>query len=763
MTLEKERTNIKTFFSRDSWLKILCIAGSFALCCMIALVSTVPQTHNIKEGQISPETITAPRDFVDQDATQKLQDEERAKIGPVYKLDSNVTQSSLNALAADFGKFESIRSYAQQVYVNAQITTLQTAENQRVQSELQNTPGVFSSAGATPKPTPKTITAEDVKFDPANINWDAVVPEEEQAKIRNMLPAYLDESDWQVLAVMTKEALSALYSQVYGQCRQEMSSGFKEEQTNEAVSRIVLEATGQLNLPAQESSLVTKCLQQDIKANNVFDQQATQLQQDAAANSVKPVTYMKGQNIVVQGEVVSTEAYSVLNQLGLLDQPDSGLDFTVSTILYIALLFVFYIIYAVNFEKKLSANTKHVAILAILAVLVMGLTAILARTAPNLLLTYMVVILAAVLISTRSAVSFGAFISLLAVTVLTSKQAFFTEFAFIQVVVTITGGIFAAALLRRFAQRGALILAGLLAGAPAVALQVILWKASMVALSAVLTNMVWAVAGGVVSGVVAVGLLPALESLFKITTPAKLLELSDPNHPLLKRLLMEAPGTYHHSLYVGNLAEAACEAVGANALLARVGAYYHDVGKLKNPMYFVENQRAAGNPHDYMEPSASAQVIMDHVDIGLELLAKYNIPTEIRRIVQQHHGNTPVAYFYHKAKKAESGNTDINDFRYPCPRPDTKESAVVMLADTVEAAMRSLDAPTGQEMFAFIQKLIQSKYDDGQLDLAPLTRRDLTLIARAFANVYGGMLHNRIKYPRLNLDGDKDENNSVRE
>ena len=762
--MEKERTNIKTYFSKDNWLKILCISGSFALCCLIALASTAPETHNIKEGQISTETITSPRDFVDQDATKKLQDEERAKIGPVYKLDSNVTQSSLNALAGDFGKFDSARTYAQQLYVNAQISQLQAAENQRVQSELQNASSSGYTNSYSAKPTPKTITAADVAFDPAAINWASAISEEEQTKIKGMLPGYLTDSDWIVVAGMSADRLSSLYNATYSNCRLELTTGFKDEAASEVLSRIALRVTQQTNMNAQETGLVTECLQQDLKANYLFDQQATQLQQESAANSVKPVTYMKGQNIVVRGEIVSTEAYNVLTQMGLLDQPESELDFTLSTILYIALLFVFYIVYAAHFEKKLSANTKHVAILAILTVLAMGLTAVLARVAPSLLITYMVVILAAVLISTRSAVSFGAFISFLIVTVLTSKQAFFTETAFMQAVASITGGIFAAALLRKVSQRAALILAGLLASVPGVVLQVILWKANLVASSAVFSNMGWAVAGGLISGIVAVGLLPALESIFKITTPAKLLELSDPNHPLLKRLLMEAPGTYHHSLYVGNLAEAACEAVGANSLLARVGAYYHDVGKLKNPMYFVENQRAGINPHDNMDPGMSAQVIMNHVDAGTELLSKYNIPTEIKRIAQQHHGNTPVAYFYHKAKKAENGNAaDIKDFRYPCPRPDTKESAIVMLADTVEAAMRTLEDPLGQEMFGFIQKLIQSKYDDGQLDLTPLTRRDMTLIAQAFADVYGGMLHNRIKYPRLNLNEDKDENNTLRE
>lgn len=725
------------------------------------LVSTAPETHNITEGEISTDTITAPRDFVDEAATQKLQEEERAKIGPVYNQNNSITQESLDTLAADFTAFESARDWAQQYYVNAQVSALQAAENQRVQTEIQsmqNNPKA-SGASALPAPTADVITAEDVVFTPESIDWQAILPEEEQTRIHGMLPTYLGDSDWITLISMTKERLADMYDAVYNSASQELATGFKQENANEVISRIVLNATEKSTLSAQESRLVTECLQQNLKANIVFDQTATRLQQDEAANSVSPVTYMKGQNIVMKGEIVTPEQYSILDEMGLLDQPDSDRDHILSTILYIALLFAVYIIYALNFEKRLAANTKHVAILAILTVLAMAVTAIMARIAPELLFTFMVVILAAVLVSTKSAVSFGVFIALLVVTVLTTKQEFFTDTGFIRVIVSITGGIFAAAILRKASFRAALILAGLMASIPGIVLQIILWKENIVAPAAVLTNMAWLLVSGVMSGVIAVGLLPAMEGIFKITTPTKLLELSDPNHPLLKRLLLEAPGTYHHSLYVGNLAESGCEAVGANALLARVGSYYHDVGKLKNPMYFVENQRNT-NPHDRLLPEQSAQIIMEHVADGCELLAKYKMPSEIKKILQQHHGDTPVAFFYHKAKKTEN-EVDINDYRYPCPKPDTRESAIVMLADTVEAAMRTMDNPSDQETFEFIKKLIQSKYDDGQLDLTPLTRRDMTLIARAFANIYSGMQHSRIKYPRLNLNEDKDENSHM--
>jgi putative nucleotidyltransferase with HDIG domain len=737
------------------------VLGTFALCCVIVLVSNAPETHNIREGEISPETITAPRDFADDEAISTLQEEARAKVDPVYTLDGSVTQESLGALTADFEKFESARASAQEYYIKTQIAALQTAENQRVQDAAADAQS-SGAASQTALPTARVITAADVPFDPKVVDWQTYLPEEEALRIREMLPSYVSDADFSAVLSMNQNELSALSDLVHDVCRQKLAAGYQQENAGEVISAIMLEVNEQADLSAQESELLSETLQNDMKPNIIFDQEATRAAQDEAAAAVEPVMYMEGQNIVVKGEVVTPDQYSLLDRMGLLDQPDSSLDYAFAAILYIALLFVAYILYVVNFEKKLAENIKQIAVLSILTILVIGVTAILARIAPDLLITTVAVILAAVLISNKNAVSYSVFISLLAITVFTTNHSFFTNDSFQKVIVSMLGGVLAVVVLKKTAFRAALILAGLVASVPGVLLQIVLWNESVLASADVLTNMAWLVAGGVISGVVAIGLLPAFESIFKITTPAKLIELSDPNHPLLKRLLMEAPGTYHHSLFVGNLAEAGCEVVGANALLARVGSYYHDVGKLKNPMFFVENQRNNVNPHDRIRPEQSAEIIINHAAAGYEMLGKYNIPSEIKKIELQHHGNTPVAFFYHKAKM--QGHADINDFRYPCPRPDSVEAAIVMLADTVEAAMRTMDAPTDEETFEYIKKLIQTKYDDGQLDLTPLTRRDLTAIARAFANVYNGMLHGRIKYPKLNakdINGENDENSHM--
>jgi putative nucleotidyltransferase with HDIG domain len=249
------------------------------------------------------------------------------------------------------------------------------------------------------------------------------------------------------------------------------------------------------------------------------------------------------------------------------------------------------------------------------------------------------------------------------------------------------------------------------------------------------------------SGLLAVGLLPVLEHMFGITTGIRLLELSNQSEPLLKRLLLEAPGTYHHSVIVGNLAESAAEAVGENPLLCRVGAYYHDIGKLRRPYFFIENQLGAENPHDKLSPNLSALIILSHVKDGLEMAKQYKIPEPIKDIIHQHHGASIIAYFYHQAKQSDKEFPLEDDFRYPGPKPRSKAAAIVMLADSVEAAARTLQKPTPTKIEMLVRQIIRNNLDDGQLDESPLSLRDLNDIALTFTRILTGIYHQRIEYP----------------
>jgi len=256
------------------------------------------------------------------------------------------------------------------------------------------------------------------------------------------------------------------------------------------------------------------------------------------------------------------------------------------------------------------------------------------------------------------------------------------------------------------------------------------------------------VGAAILAAILTVGLLPFLETGLGILSDNKLLSLANPNQPLIRKILTEAPGTYHHSVMVANLSESACEAIGANGLLARVGSYYHDIGKTVQPHYFIENQVAIRNPHDFIPPAESAKIIIGHVTDGAAMLKEHNLPKEIVDICLQHHGTSLVEYFY-RTEVNNNPDKEINkaDFRYPGPKPVTKEAGIISICDSVEAAVRSLKEPSPGKIEEIIDNIINSKLTDGQLDYTPLTLEELHTIRNIVAEALKGIFHSRIQYP----------------
>ena len=296
---------------------------------------------------------------------------------------------------------------------------------------------------------------------------------------------------------------------------------------------------------------------------------------------------------------------------------------------------------------------------------------------------------------------------------------------------------------------GAAALAMMAATAAAGALSLDPWRF-------ILTNCLYTGASGLAVGFVVLGILPFIEKAFRITTSMTLLELADVSHPLLRRLSMEAPGTYSHSLQVATLSEAAAEAIGANSLMCRVGAYYHDVGKINKAEYFIENQQNGPNRHMNLSPSVSLLIIIGHVKDGIELAREYNLPTSITPFIQQHHGTTLVEYFYHQACKHQSQHPEgpaipETQYRYPGPKPKSKETAIVMIADAVESASRAMPEPTAGRVEHLIHELAMKRLMDGQFDECDLTMRDLDLIERAMMKTLLGIHHGRIAYPTMSV------------
>ena len=258
-----------------------------------------------------------------------------------------------------------------------------------------------------------------------------------------------------------------------------------------------------------------------------------------------------------------------------------------------------------------------------------------------------------------------------------------------------------------------------------------------------------AVGNAILSAVLAMGFVPVFEAFTGITTDQTLLEWADPNRALLKRLSLEAPGTYAHTINVANLGESACNVIGANALLCRVGLYYHDVGKMLKPHFFVENQPEVRNPHDRLKPDTSAAIVKEHVVEGLRLARDAKVPAVVAEFIPEHHGTQRIGFFYEKAV-AEYGeeNVDPADYSYPGPKPQSRETAVAMLADSVESATRALDDPTPERIYDLVHSIVAAKMADGQLDESPITLSEVSLVERQLVKVLASVYHHRIDYPQ---------------
>ena len=270
-------------------------------------------------------------------------------------------------------------------------------------------------------------------------------------------------------------------------------------------------------------------------------------------------------------------------------------------------------------------------------------------------------------------------------------------------------------------------------------------------------NCVFAFMGGILAGIITSGILPLLESIFNYTTDIRLLELTNLEHPILKRLMMEAPGTYHHCMVVGSMAEAAAFEIGVNPILAKACGYYHDIGKINKPQYFIENQLTGKNRHDKLAPSMSSLILISHIKDGVEIAKKNKLGSKITDVIRQHHGTSLISYFYEKAKKIKGDDSvEINNFRYPGPKPQTREAGLLMLADVVEASSRTLGNPTPARIQGQVQKIVNNIFSDGQLDECELTLKDLNNIAKSFNRILNGIYHHRIEYPEKTTGNEKE-------
>jgi len=481
--------------------------------------------------------------------------------------------------------------------------------------------------------------------------------------------------------------------------------------------------------------------------NELTEARKKQVYREAYEEALKTEKISKGERIISVGEVVTQDIMQMLQELNLIED-DSRFDtkYAVGILVFLAVLGLIYFKYIKINCKNFKFSRDKVILTSIIFLITMLAARILSSyLPPSAIPVLFAVMLISILVDYN--VAFITNIALtLSISIITKGNM---QFLFTSVI----SGTFAALFVSKAIQRSKISLAGFICGMMNVSVVAALGFIYRDNMDSILKDSAFAFANGIVCVIITLGTLPFWESVFNVVTPMKLLELINPNQPLMKRLLMEAPGTYHHSIMVGNLAEIAIESIGGNPLLARAGAYYHDIGKLKRPDFFKENQTSK-NPHDKITPNLSKLIITSHTADGVEIAEKYKIPVPVKDIIEQHHGTTMVAYFYHKAKANGNGNADEirpEDFRYPGPKPSTREAAVVMLADSVEAAVRSMPDKSEGKMEGMIRKIIKDKLDDGQFDLCNLTLKDLNDIANAFMNILGGYYHKREQYPETKI------------
>jgi putative nucleotidyltransferase with HDIG domain len=537
--------------------------------------------------------------------------------------------------------------------------------------------------------------------------------------------------------------------------------------------RVNLTAEG---VPRQAAAALFRLFRNGLVPNLVFDKEATQRREALAVKNMRPVTVnvVRGQTIIGPGDRVMPEQYEMFTehrkylQTHTDTKHDESLALFGRVLLVLAMVLASVLYIRLEDPETLQSNVR----LGLLALVVIINLAIVranytlggaefflrdsawASTLPYVAPTAFAPLIVAILIDAGSAIFMALLISIFTGVIYGNRLDL--------LVLTFLASLVAIFFCRDARQRGKVVRAAGAGGLTIAAFAALIGIADQTSMETLVRQMIAGLAAGLLTGIGVVGLLPVLESLFKRTTDITLLELTDYNHPLLRRMQLEAPGTYHHSLVVAQLSENAANAVGANALLARACALFHDVGKTGHAAYFSENQRDGVNPHARQDPLESARIIKQHVTDGVELARKHHLPRAVIDVIRQHHGTTLVRFFYQRAIEAarmpsSKKSAELSDaeppqipeapYRYDGPRPQFKESAIISLADGIEAASRCLREASPEQLTELIDRLVHDRIEDGQLDEAPLTFIEITRIKNSFQFTLLNMLHSRVAYP----------------
>jgi cyclic-di-AMP phosphodiesterase PgpH len=686
---------------KNQTLVILLCTVAFSLLSFLLLVSHVrPVKYDIQLLSIADDNIYSPITIEDKGATAKKRLEAAARVEDVYKYEESYTQKRIDIVNSIFD----------------------------IVTEVKN---------------------ENAKSD--NPTGQALI-DKETSDVKKKLPddirKNLEDSVFSTLVRSSEEQLNITKASLNTAINNVMSEEITTNQIEESRGKLRNELSYVSVNPSLKDAMIS-IGEFAIVPNYFFDAEETKERKRLESESVDSVYILQGQVLVKAGETITKEKYDQLKLVGLIKNKQSIQPY-IGLILLIGVLAYFVLKQTAILKEKGNIYIVTYYSIVIFTILILKIVSLfqkvefsgLVYVAPVAIGTLLIKFLLGNRYLMVSSIIFSICGSLMfnedvngAINYSTGIYILFSSIAVL--------------FLNEVKNKRSMILhAGFLISLVNIAtlFSLILIRNGQYSSVEIGIYLLMGLTSGVLSSVITMGILPFVEDSFGMVSSFKLVELGSPNHPLLRKILLEAPGTYHHSIMVANLAEGACEAIGANGLLARVGAYYHDIGKTNNPGFFIENQMGGHNPHDRIKPIQSKDIILRHVSDGVNILKKYNLPKDIIDIAAEHHGTTLLKYFYYKEKET---NPDVkeSDFRYPGPKAHSKESAVVGIADSVEAAVRSLKDPDMEKIEVLVSSIMHDRLNDGQFAMCELNLKELHIVEKSLCETLKGTFHSRIQYP----------------
>ncbi|SDT36631.1 hypothetical protein SAMN05444162_3993 [Paenibacillaceae bacterium GAS479] len=692
----------------------------------------VPQTYNIALNEESSRDIVASKSVEDQIATAKAQEQAAASVEPISSTLPLKPESILNRVFNRVELLNQDEGVSTSDKIDIYRSEIPSYYEEYIDEFVRSNTGQPDLSDALLEETSRVAKSQSY-----------AVPAEVFYKLPALTTAQVAEM--RQVAVNVVRKLSA--------------EPIREAETARAKVAELVNASSLTQRSTRE--IVQELARMSLMPNKFLDSAATEETQRLARESTTPVIIKEGGVIVKKGEVVTQEKYDMLAGAGMLGGHRTywtELGMLLTSLLFLLVIMVY--LYQTGRIGGVKPRYNNMHLFMLWLILFLNFVLMQATTLAQSNLMPYVGYLAPVAVGTmlitllldKHLAIVCSFIFVIMGSIIFNHDVnliFDFRYGFVICVVSFSA-IFT---VHRASQRSAILKAGIMASLfGTVTVLAVLLLGDLPDRTEMLYSLGFAFGSGLMTAVLVIGLMPFFELSFGILSALKLVELSSPNHPLLRKLLTETPGTYHHSVMVGNLSEAAAEVIGADGLLCRVGSFYHDIGKTKRPSYFIENQSNMENPHDSMDPKLSKSIIVAHARDGVDMLKQHNIPKPLRDIAEQHHGTTSLKFFYIKAVKgAEADGIEPefteDDFRYPGPKAQSKEAAIVGIADCVEAAVRSLRNPTMENVESMIQKIIKSRLDDGQFNECDLTLKELDKIGQTLKEAVIGIFHSRIEYP----------------